>query len=70
MKLHKVVEKIQLSPNSFGQEILSSKSILKDINGSGNHNWENIGPGNYLAVFTSGISFLGVGGWMDGEMDG
>lgn len=65
-ELHEVVEKIQLPLNLFGQDTLSSESISKDISGSGNNKWRNIGPGRFLAGFTSGISFLGGGGWMKG----
>ena len=65
-ELHEVVEKIQLPPNLFGQETLSSKSLSKDISGSGNNNWRNIGLGRFLAGSTSGIYFLGGGGWMNG----
>lgn len=59
-----MVEKIQLPLNLFGQDTLSSKSISKDISGSGNNKWRNIGPGRFLAGFTSGISFLWRG-WVD-----
>lgn len=69
MKLHKVVKKIQPSPNLFVQEALYSESISKDASGMGNNNWGNAGPGAFLAVLTSGMSLLGVGRWMDRRTD-
>lgn len=70
VKLHKVVEKIQLSPNLFGQENLSSKSISEDISGSGNNDWrDTLGQEVFWLTLLQAYLFSGgrVGGWMDSK---
>ena len=65
VKLHKVVEKIQLSPNLFCQEYLSPKSISKDISGSGNNDWrDTLGQEVFWLILLQAYLFLG--GWVDG----
>lgn len=66
MEPYKGADKIQLSPNLFGQEALPSKSISKDIGGSGNH-WGKHWARNFSGCFQ--LTYLSLG-WVERWMNG